>query len=89
MDDNTIIDGMILQRSIRDFPNRRIPAGTEHVQTVCTRLFFPPPPQEPGNEATTMPDSRRYCEGGETSEEGTAMRHANTCHEGGKNSSHL
>ena len=29
----------------------RIPGGTEHVQTVCTRLFFFAHTQEPGNEA--------------------------------------
>jgi len=32
------IDRMVLQRSIHNFQTRRIPAGTEHVQTVCTRL---------------------------------------------------
>jgi len=43
MDDNMIIDGMILQCSIHNFPIRKIPAGTKRAQTVCTRLFSPYP----------------------------------------------
>jgi len=27
-----------------------------HAQTVCTRLFFPHPSQEPGNEAMSLGD---------------------------------
>jgi len=31
-----------------------------HVPTVCTRLFFPPPPQEPGNEAKCLAEEIKF-----------------------------
>jgi len=43
MTDNTMMDGRILWA---------IPGGSEHMQTVCTRIaLFSAPAREPGNEA--------------------------------------
>ena len=36
------------------FKTCRIPAGTDHAQTLCTRLFSPLSPQETGNVATAQ-----------------------------------
>ena len=56
-DDNTIVDGMILPRSVCDFPNPQNSCGNWACANSVYQALFPPPPQEPGNEARHDPEA--------------------------------
>jgi len=49
---HTLVEVSVTDLILRKFPNPRNPGGTEHAQTVCTRIFFFAHAQEPGNEAS-------------------------------------
>ena len=44
----------VMEQILRKFPNSQNPSGTEHAQTVCTRLFFFLSTHKSGNKATEV-----------------------------------
>ena len=45
-----LVEVSVTEQILRNFQIPSNPGGTEHAQTVCTRLFFSAHALEPGNE---------------------------------------